>query len=108
MKTILLLIAVLFSTNSFAETVYVKYRGSVDLGSFSCSWTQDSFVNRLCYDQNEEYVLVQLKNTYYHYCEVPRSTVSNWLTSGSKGSYYYSNIKSRHDCRVYRMPSYSS
>jgi hypothetical protein len=108
MKTILLLIAVLFSTNSFAETVYVKYRGSVDLGSFSCSWTQDSLVNRLCYDQNEEYVLVQLKNTYYHYCEVPRSTVSNWLTSGSKRSYYYSNIKSRHDCRVYRMPSYSS
>jgi hypothetical protein len=107
MKAILLLIAVLFSTNSFAETVYVKYRGPVDLGSFACSWTQDSLVNRLCYDRSEEYVLAQLNNTYYHYCEVPKSLLSNWLNSGSKGSYYYSYIKGRHDCRIYHMPSYS-
>lgn len=108
MKIMLLLIATLFSLNSLAETVFVKYRGSIDLGSFSCTWTQDAFVNRLCYDQGEEYVLVKLKSTYYHYCEVSKPSVLMWLSSGSLRSYYYSYIKGRHDCRVYRMPSYLS
>jgi hypothetical protein len=40
-----------------AETVYVKYRGPVDLWPFGCEWiTRSSVVKRLCYDAREKYV----------------------------------------------------
>jgi hypothetical protein len=41
-----------------AETVYVKYRGSVDLKPFECENTVSSFVNRVCYDKANSYVAV--------------------------------------------------
>ena len=108
--TIVLGLAILpFSGLVAAETVYVKYRGSVDLEPFKCETiTRSSFINRLCYDEKEKYVIVLLKNTYYHYCEVPKSLVSSWLSVASMGRFYTSKIKGKYDCRVYHMPPYSN
>lgn len=91
-----------------AEKVYVKYRGYVDLSPFSCEWiTISSFINRLCYDKKDHYVIVQLRNTYYHYCEVPKSIVDEWRHAKSMGRFYNSYIKGNFDCRFFRVPDYN-
>ena len=89
-----------------AESVLVKYRGEVELAPFECKWTKSSFVNRICYDKTELYVLVDLRGTYYHYCKVPHSVVVAWLNADSLGSYYNSVVKGRFDCRSHRTPAY--
>lgn len=101
-----LLVLVAFASPSAAETVTVKYRGPVDLAPFSCELTQSSVVHRLCYDAREQYVVVNLSGTYYHYCEVPPRTVAAWRSADSLGRFFNANIKGRFDCRVNRMPSY--
>lgn len=105
MRISALLIALLLMTASAAaETIDVKYWGSVDLRSYECANTASSFVHRICYDESKAHVVVRLRNTYYPYCRVDRATVSAWLNSSSKGRFYNANIKSnavngRFDCR---------
>lgn len=93
---------------AIAETVYVKYRGSVDLAPFKCEWiSRSSVVNRLCYDSREQYVIVNLTGTYYHYCEVPAGVVENWRNADSMGRYYNAQVKGHYDCRILHVPSYN-
>lgn len=90
-----------------AEAVNVKYRGTVDLAPFDCAAIdRSSFIDRLCYDAREQYVLVSLSGTFYHYCEVPNGVVAAWRRADSMGSFYNSVIKGKFDCRVNRMPAY--
>lgn len=90
-----------------AETVNVKYRGPVDLKPFACqSVSRSSLVNRVCYDQREQYMVISLKGTYYHYCEIDAATVSALLKAPSMGRYYLSSIKGNFDCRTRRVPAY--
>lgn len=95
-----------------AETVDVKYRGSVDLKPFSCQdITRSSFINRLCYDAKNQYMIIQLRSTYYHYCEIPKSIITAFLDAPSMGRYYNANIKGTgsdgpYDCRTHRVPKY--
>ena len=96
-------------TLAMAESVYVKYRGMVDLAPFSCQWiSRSSFIERLCYDSKEQYVIVSLKGTYYHYCEVPPSNVADWKQADSMGQYYNAQIKGQFDCRFLHIPSYQN
>ena len=90
-----------------AETVFVKYRGVVDLAPFQCETaTRSSFIRRVCYDKRERYMLIGLNGTYYHYCEIGAEVVSNLMTADSMGRYYNDVIKGSFDCRVNRMPTY--
>jgi len=95
-----------------AETVEVKYRGPVDLKPFICQdITRSSFVNRVCYDKPNQYMLIQLRSTYYHYCEIPDRTVAELLNAPSIGKFYNANIKGSgsdgpYDCRSHRSPIY--
>ena len=82
-----------------AESVYVKYRGTVSLDNFYCEKTRSSFVDRICYQEQNNYVLVLLSDNYYQYCRVPYSIVNRWFNATSKGRFYNSNIKGRFDCR---------
>lgn len=79
---------------AFAQTVDVKYRGAVDLGTYACTDTVSSFVNRVCFDEGQSSVVVLLRDTYYAYCYVEAGTVADWLTAESKGRFYNQNIKS--------------
>jgi hypothetical protein len=89
------------------ETVYVKYRGPLNLKPFKCESTpRSSLVKRVCYDEKEQYVVVKLQDVYYHYCEVPDKIVSKWLEAESLGRYYNQNVKGKYDCRVNYMPQY--
>jgi hypothetical protein len=112
MRYLPILFILLSATWADAETVDVKYRGAVDLKPFACQEiTRSSVVNRLCYDASNQYVVVQLKTTYYHYCEMPKAIVDEWLSAPSTGRFYNQNIKGSgsdgpYDCRAHRVPRY--
>lgn len=100
------------STQSYAEVAEVKYRGAVDLKPFICSdVTRSSFIERVCYDAANQYMLLKLKSTYYHYCEVPSSILESLISAPSMGRYYNASIKGSgsdgpFDCRTHRVPKY--
>ena len=61
-----------FSAEARAEAVDVKYRGPVDLKTFEChDINRSSFIQRVCYDKAQSYMIISLRGTYYHYCELP-------------------------------------
>lgn len=77
-----------------AETVDVKYRGPVDLAKFECTGELDSsLVKRVCYNAEHDYMLIRLKQTWYHCCEIDQGTVAALLAAESMGSFYNSNIR---------------
>ncbi|MGX9143485.1 KTSC domain-containing protein [Mesorhizobium sp. 128a] len=95
-----------------AETVEVKYRGPVDLAKFECTGELDSsVVKRVCYNAEHSYMLIRLKQTWYHYCEIDQGTVDSLLAAGSKGSFYNSSIKDsgtggKFGCRDKPVPKF--
>ncbi len=90
-----------------AETVNVKYRGPVDLKTFTCeAIARSSLVKRVCYDQREQYMIINLQGTYYHYCEIDARTVTALFGASSMGRYYNAAIKGNFDCRTRRVPAY--
>jgi hypothetical protein len=101
------IIIIIYSSLARAETVTVKYRGVVDLAPFQCAQvTSSSFIERVCYDERKQYMLIQLGPTYYHYCGIDNSTVSALLSAESPGTFYNASIKGRFDCRVTPPPKY--
>lgn len=90
-----------------ADAVNVKYRGVVDLAPFQCeSVSRSSLVTRVCYDRKEQYMVIGLQGTYYHYCEIGAGTVAALRGAESMGRFFNSNIKGRFDCRTNRVPVY--
>ena len=98
-----------FSSSALSQDVYVKYRGTVNVsnGHFAhLVLKPSSFIKNMFYDKRNNYLLVQLKSTYYHYCAISESVINDWKNSPSLGKYYNYNIKGNHDCRVYSAPKY--
>ena len=96
-------------TSSFSETIYVKYRGVVDIdnGHFIKQQLKNSsLVKEMYYDRANEYLLVRLNHTFYHYCSLPSSIVDTWVNSPSLGRFYNTYIRGNYDCRIYPMPQY--
>ncbi len=90
-----------------AESVEVKYRGSVDLSHFQCDEiTRSSFIKHVCYDADNQYMLIQLKRTYYHYCGIDADTVESLNAANSMGRFYNQKIKGNYDCRIGYVPGY--
>ncbi|MCC8956129.1 KTSC domain-containing protein [Bradyrhizobium sp. Pear77] len=104
----------LFAAPASAETVDVKYRGAVDLKPFACTdITRSSFIQRVCYDKAQSYMLINLRGTYYHYCELPPAVLDAFLAAPSMGQFYNQNIKGTgsdgpYDCRTHRVPPLSN
>lgn len=99
----------LFVTGVFSESIYVKYRGNIDIdnGHFSkLPLKSSSFVKDMYYDKSNKYLLVRLNHTYYHYCLIPNDIVKKWVEAPSLGKYYNLFIKGQYDCRIYPVPEY--
>lgn len=100
-------VAFLMAAPVRAETANVKYRGPVDLAPFECETiTRSSFIERVCYDAANTYMLINLKGVWYHYCEIDKDTVNALREAKSMGHYYNAAIKGRFDCRTHRVPAY--
>src|SRR5439155_6900506 len=101
----------LLAIPAYGESVDVKYRGPVDLAPFTCTEVaRSSFVHRVCYDRANAYMLIKLRGTYYHYCEIDAPTVARLLSADSIGRFYNANIKGDgwdgpFDCRTRRVPA---
>ena len=100
-------------TPAGAEEVCVKYHKCLDVDKFKCETiTRSSFVNRVCYLAAKQYMIIKLKETYYHHCSVPPETVTEFLAAPSMGRYYNENIRSKRDgthgpfdCRDHPIPT---
>ncbi len=94
---------------AFATSVYVKYRGYVDLGPFQCQdISRSSLIFGVCYDARNSYMLTNVGGTWYHYCGVPREVVTSFMRASSMGRHYQASIKGRYDCRITPPPSYGN
>jgi hypothetical protein len=111
-KLFLALALSIWSIGVQAESVGVRYRGAVDLTPFRCTDTpRSSFVERVCYDKPNQYMIIRLKSTYYHYCELSETTFNAFMAASSMGQYFNANIKGTgkdgpFDCRTHKVPSY--
>lgn len=103
-RTIVFLLGFLVALPAFArvpvaETVCVKYGPCpLSLSTFVCTDTpQSSFVRRICYDAPKSFMVINLKGTWYPYCEIDAGTVNALITAKSVGRFYNQNIRSRRD-----------
>lgn len=93
-----------------AETVQVKYHGSVPLDAFACTEVKEgSDVSRICYDKAQRYMVIQLRTTYYHYCEIDAATVQGLQAASSKRQFFETRIRGSgsdgpFDCRTHPIP----
>jgi hypothetical protein len=105
-------LVLLIAGPAISETVDVKYRGAVDLKPFACADTpRSSFIQRVCYDRAQSYMLISLRGTYDHYCELPAATFDAFVAAPSMGQFYNQKIKGTgsdgpFDCRTHRVPNY--
>jgi hypothetical protein len=102
-----LVIAVSLIVESKAETVDVKYRGQLDLKPFACTTIErSSFIQRVCYDTANAYMVVNLNGTYYHYCDIDEGTVNSFLAAPSMGRFFNASIKGNFACVTGHVPEY--
>ena len=100
MNKILVVSAVIFlylsiSLTTFAaQFVHVKYRADpVDISSFEYQDTsKSSFVRGAWYDEEHEYMIIQLKDTKYHYCRMPSSVWNSFQMASSYGRFYSEHV----------------
>ncbi len=105
----LALFLALFAGNAFAcDTAYVKYRPTpVCFDQFEYQDTsRSSFVRGAWYDASNDYMVIALKGTKYHYCRVPESIWIGFKSASSFGRYYGANLKGNYDCRLGGVPKY--
>jgi hypothetical protein len=111
-RSTVVILTLLIASLAMAETVDVKYHGAVDLKPFVCTDTpRSSFIQRVCYDKAQSYMLISLRGTYYHYCEFPQARFDAFVTASSMGQFYNQNIKGSgldglFDCRTHKVPQY--
>jgi len=90
--------------------INVKYRtGVVDVGETRFEYldtSKSSFVRGAYYDIENNYMIVRLNSTYYHYCGLPSSVWDSFKRTSSFGTFYNSHIKGSYDCRLGFVPEY--
>ncbi len=90
------------------QLVNIKYREDpVDVAGFDYLNTpRSSFVRGAWYDSDNQYMIINLNGTNYHYCGLPKSTWRKFSRSDSFGRSYNQTIKNRYDCRINPVPNY--
>jgi len=92
-----------------SKIISVKYRDdpvNLNSGDFEYFPTSSSFVNGLWYDQSNQYMIILLNSTYYHYCDLPLAEWRSFKSAESYGTHYNQRIKGNYDCRYGHVPSY--
>lgn len=108
-KHVITVILLLFAYCVYAQDIDIKYHGSVDVhnGHFiEYPLKPSSLVKQIYYDEPNQYLLVRLNGTFYHYCSIPSNVVDDWVNAPSLGKYYNANVKGKFDCRINPTPEY--
>jgi hypothetical protein len=109
MKKALFTLLLLTASGVEAKDIYVKYRGGVNVYNEhfqKLSLQESSLVKSMYYDRTNKYLLVRIRETYYHYCSIPSRTIEQWIESASLERYYRTYIRGNYDCRINPIPSY--
>ena len=91
-----------------AESVDVRYLGSVNLKSYICQdITRSSLIERVCYDEANRYMVVRRNAVHGQYCELPKEVVVAFLNAPSMGQYFKANIAGNdksgpYDCGAHK------
>ena len=92
------LIALLLTAPLGSETVEVRERGAVDLAPFECrDITRSSLIQRVCYDQARNYLVVAIRGSYDFYCELQPQTYDGFMAAPSMGRFFKENIRAHSD-----------
>jgi len=90
--------------------IKVKYREDlVDIGNPRFEYldtSRSSFIRGAWYDEDNNYMIINLKGTYYHYCGLPLKIWIDFKRADSFGTYYNKYIKGNYDCRCNYVPWY--
>lgn len=89
--------------------VTVKYRDdkvNISASNFEPLNKSDSIVKGAWYDSSNEYMVIKLGSTHYHYCGMPNSIWGGLKTASSPYEYYQDDVKGNFDCRVNPVPRY--
>jgi hypothetical protein len=90
---------------------YIKYRDTpvcLDRDFQYFSTTGSSWVNGAWYDAKNQYLVIGLRGTLYHYCRFDEGTWNRFRRADSYGRFYLSSIKGRFDCRAGGVPEYET
>lgn len=99
---VVLLILAIAGSIATAETVQVKYQGPVVLDTFECSdISRSSLVKRVCYQSGAQYMVIRLRSTYYHYCEIGSGVINDFMEVKSMGRFYNKNIRDSSNGGLY-------
>ena len=96
--------------SSSSGYVKIKYRDdkvNISASNFEPLNKSDSTVKGAWYDSSNEYMVIKLSGTYYHYCGMPNSAWRDFSSASSLYSEYQSDIKGNFDCRENPVPRYS-
>lgn len=97
----------LIASTAQAERVAVKFRGSLDLRHHKCTdVAKGNLIRRVCYNRAKHYMVLKLRDTYYHYCAVDPKTVAKLLSADWPEQYFDTAIRGHFDCRTHRLPKY--
>jgi hypothetical protein len=89
-----------------------KYGECVPLAAFECQVIdRSSLVTRVCYSEEKRYLVIRLKSTDYHYCEIDAKTIARLLAADSMGRFYNAEIRDsgtggRFSCLNRTQPSF--
>ena len=90
--------------------VQVKYReDAVDIGDPAFEYvntSRSSFIRGAWYDEGNQYMVISLSGTNYHYCGLPTSIWNQFRRADSFGKTYNRIIKGKYDCRRGYVPDY--
>jgi hypothetical protein len=100
----------LFAYGAPARDIDVKFHDdsvNVDNGNFvEMDLISSSLVKEIFYDESNQYLLVRVKNTFYHYCNIPQKYIHDWIHASSLGRYYTDIIKGDFGCIGKSIPYY--
>src|SRR6266850_5856018 len=111
-RTATALLLRLFTVEVGSETVDVRDRGTVDLGTFECrDINRSSLIQRVCYDRAQNYLIINVKGSYDHYCGLAAPAFDGLMGAPSMGQFFNRNIRGSgsggpYDCRAHRIPNY--
>lgn len=98
----------LLTAQTGSETVNVRDRGAVDLGTFECrDISRSSIIQRVCYDRAQSHLIVAIKGIYDQYCDLPAQTFEGLMGAPSMGQFFTRNVEGsasgdRYLCRTPR------
>ena len=91
------------NSNSNCPKISVKYRtkGTVPIcaNTFSGLPSPNGDVRGAYFDSGNNYMIVNLNGTNYHYCRFPNNVWREWSNQSNKYTYYDRNIRGGYDCR---------